>query len=386
MPHRKNKNMHHKFTITARSGHARAGELELVHGKIKTPAFMPVGTLGTVKSLSPEELKNAGAQIILGNTYHLYLRPGCGVIEKFSGLHRFMNWDRPILTDSGGFQIFSLARLNKITDEGAHFQSHIDGSRHVLTPEKSIEIQICLDSDIIMCLDQCIKYPAEKKEAEKALEITTKWAKRCKKIWLEKTNGKNALFGIVQGGMYRDLREISAKELTGLDFPGYAIGGLSVGEPKEIMLEMAENTLPFLPDNKPKYIMGVGTPGDLVELVARGADMFDCVMPTRNARNGQLFTRKGPINIANARFKTDKRPVDEKCGCYTCQNYSRAYLRHLYITRELLSYRLNTLHNIHFYLDLMAKIRKSVIENNFENFRKSFYYELENGEENLNQK
>ncbi len=376
--------MPHKFTITDRSGQARAGELELVHGKVITPAFMPVGTLGTVKSLCPEELKHAGARIILGNTYHLYLRPGCDVIEKFSGLHKFMNWDLPILTDSGGFQIFSLAKLNKITEEGAYFQSHIDGSGHMLTPEKSIEIQICLDSDIIMCLDQCIKYPAPKKHAEKALKITTRWAKRCKRIWMEKTGGKNALFGIVQGGMYRDLREISANELMETDFPGYAIGGLSVGEPKEIMLDMAEHTLPVLPDDKPKYIMGVGTPADLVELVARGADMFDCVMPTRNARNGQLFTGNGTINIANARFKTDKRPVDEKCGCYTCQNYSRAYLRHLYMSRELLSYRLNTLHNIYFYLDLMARMRKSIIENNFENFRKSFYYELENGKNNLN--
>ncbi len=369
--------MPHPFKITARSEthRARAGELSLVHGTVPTPIFMPVGTLGTVKSLSPEELVGAEARIILGNTYHLYLRPGCDVIEPFGGLHRFMNWDRPILTDSGGFQIFSLAKLTRISEEGAAFQSHIDGSKHLLTPEKSIEIQICLDSDIIMCLDQCIEYPADREAAAKALELTTRWAGRCKTTWQEKTGGKNALFGIVQGGMYEDLRRRSADELAEIGFSGYAVGGLSVGEPKELMYEVAEYTLPMLPEDRPRYVMGVGTPEDLVELTARGADMFDCVMPTRNARNGQLFTRQGTLNIANARFRTDTGPADPTCDCYTCRNYSRAYLRHLYMSREILSYRLNTLHNIHYYLKLMSEMRAAIIAGRFDDFYRSFYAE-----------
>ncbi|MDM8538068.1 tRNA guanosine(34) transglycosylase Tgt [Desulfobacterales bacterium HSG17] len=332
--------MSHPFKITAKSSttKARAGELELVHGRIKTPVFMPVGTLATVKSLSPEELTDAGAQVILGNTYHLYLRPGCEVIDLFSGLHDFMHWKGPILTDSGGFQVFSLAKLSKITEQGFSFQSHIDGSKHLLTPEKSIEVQISLNSDIIMCLDQCIQYPAEKKEAEDALELTTRWAKRCRHTWQEKTNGKNALFGIVQGGMFEDLRKRSADALVELDFSGYALGGLSVGEPNEMMYEVAQYSLPMLPEDKPKYIMGVGTPQDLVELVSRGADMFDCVMPSRNARNGQLFTQYGTINISNAVHRTDTEPIDSQCQCYTCQNYSRAYLRHLYKTSAFFMY------------------------------------------------
>ena len=373
--------MPHPFTITAASdsGRARAGELQLVHGAVQTPIFMPVGTLGTVKSLSPEEVAEAGAQILLGNTYHLYLRPGCEVIERFSGLHRFMNWHKPILTDSGGFQIFSLAGLTRITEEGAAFQSHLDGSKHLLTPEKSMEIQISLDSDVIMCLDQCIPYPAEEKDAREALELTTRWAQRCKTTWVERTGGKNALFGIVQGGMFRDLRRRSAEALAEIGFTGYAVGGLSVGEPKELMYEVAEVTLPMLPDDRPKYIMGVGTPEDLVELTARGADMFDCVMPTRNARNGQLFTRYGTLNIANARFRTDTEPADPDCDCYTCRNYSRAYLRHLYMSRELLSYRLNTLHNIHYYLHLMERMRKGLQSGQFDKFRRGFYSDLETG-------
>ncbi|QTA78071.1 Queuine tRNA-ribosyltransferase [Desulfonema limicola] len=374
--------MLHQFKVTAKSStsKARAGELQLVHGRIKTPVFMPVGTLGTVKSLSPEELIGAGTQIILGNTYHLYLRPGCQVIDLFSGLHDFMHWKGPILTDSGGFQVFSLAKLSKITEQGFSFQSHIDGSKHLLTPEKSIEVQICLNSDIIMCLDQCIQYPAEKKEAEDALNLTTRWAARCKNTWQEKTGGKNALFGIVQGGMFEDLRKISAQALTELDFSGYALGGLSVGEPNEMMYDVAEYSLPILPENKPKYIMGVGTPKDLVELTARGADMFDCVMPSRNARNGQLFTRYGTINISNAVHKTDKNPIDPECGCCTCLNYSRAYLRHLYMSKELLSYRLNTLHNIHYYIKLMETMRQAVCEDRFEEFQKNFYNDLNQGE------
>jgi queuine tRNA-ribosyltransferase len=362
-----------KLAATSTGTSARAGCFQTAHGPVETPLFMPVGTLGTVKALSPEELLECGARIILGNTYHLYLRPGCDVISLFSGLHGFMNWKGPILTDSGGFQVYSLAKLSKITETGFSFQSHIDGSKHLLTPEKSVEIQICLDSDIIMCLDQCIQYPAGKKETRAALELTTRWAKRCKETWQEKARKENSLFGIVQGGMYEDLRLQSAEALSQLDFPGYAIGGLSVGEPKELMLEMADITLPRLPFEKPKYIMGVGTPEDLVELVSMGADMFDCVMPTRNARNGQLFTQHGTINILNARFKIDTEPVETDCSCYTCRNYSRAYLRHLYKARELFAYRLNTIHNIHYYVNLVKNMRAAILENQFEAFKKAFY-------------
>lgn len=350
---------------------ARAGLLRTAHGEIKTPVFIPVGTLATVKSLTPEELIECGAQIILGNTYHLYLRPGCNVIQQFDGLHDFMNWDRPILTDSGGFQVFSLANLRKINEEGVAFQSHIDGSSHMLTPEKSVEIQILLGSDIIMCLDECIGYPAGRDDARTALERTTRWAERCKKIW--EKEGRNALFGIVQGGMFKDLREISAKALIEIGFAGYAVGGLSVGEPKDIMLKMAEFTLSRLPDSEPRYVMGTGTPEDLVELVALGADMFDCVLPTRNARNGQMFTKRGTVNICNSRFKHDTQPVESECACYTCRNYSRAYLRHLYMTKELLAYRLNTIHNIHYYLSLMKRIRKAICDGEFNEFKKDFY-------------
>ena len=355
------------------SSRARTGVISTAHGEIKTPVFMPVGTLGTVKSLSPEELEQMGAQIILGNTYHLYLRPGCDVIEKFSGLHRFMNWQKPILTDSGGFQVFSLAKLTKITDEGATFQSHIDGSKHLLTPEKSLDIQICLNSDIVMCLDQCIHYPATVEEVKKALDITTKWAKRCRIYWEAQKNSQNALFGIVQGGMFKNLRAQSAQELLEIGFDGYAVGGVSVGEPKEMMLEISEISLVALPNDRPKYVMGVGTPEDLVELVSLGADMFDCVLPTRNARNGQLFTQFGTINITNARHTHDPNPVDNQCSCYTCRNYSRAYLRHLYMSRELLAYRLNTLHNVHYYTHLMENMRNAINKNTFEEFKKDFY-------------
>ena len=364
-----------KFNIKKLSteNRARTGRLETARGVIETPIFMPVGTLGTVKSLSPEELTGCGAQIILGNTYHLYLRPGCEVIDRFKGLHRFMHWEGPILTDSGGFQVFSLARLSKITEEGYTFQSHVDGTRHTLTPENSMDVQLHLDSDIMMCLDQCIQYPASRDEAATALELTARWAKRCQEFWAENRRPQNNLFGIVQGGMYPDLRERSAAQLAALDFPGYAIGGLSVGEPIDLMREMAGFTLPLLPDEKPKYIMGVGTPEDLVELAALGADMFDCVMPTRNARNGQLFTGLGKLNIANARFREDTAPIEDGCTCYTCQHYSRAYLRHLYKTRELLAYRLNTIHNIHYYLNLMADVRAAIEANAFTKFRKEFY-------------
>ncbi len=360
-----------KIVSESKETRARAGVINTDHGMIETPVFMPVGTLASVKSLSPEELLDLGAQIILGNTYHLYLRPGCEVINLFSGLHRFMNWDGPILTDSGGFQVFSLAKLFKTSEEGVLFQSHIDGSSHLLTPEKTVEIQKCLGSDIIMCLDNCIAYPSGRDIARDAVKLTTSWAKRCKQSW---GNGAdNALFGIVQGSMFKDLRAESIDDLANIGFSGYAIGGLSVGEPKEIMLDIADFTLPGLPDSKPKYVMGVGFPEDIVELVALGADMFDCVLPTRNARNGQLFTSCGTINICNSCFKTDTKPVEPGCECYTCRNYSKAYLRHLYMARELLAYRLNTIHNIHYYIGLMKSIRVAILKDEFAAFRKDFY-------------
>ncbi len=364
-----------EFNLLAESEdtRARAGLIKTAHGNIETPIFMPVGTLASVKALSVEEVKDCGAQIILGNTYHLYLRPGCEVIDLFGGVHDFMRWDRPLLTDSGGYQFFSLAQLTKTTEEGVKFQSHIDGSRHLFTPEKAVEIQDCLGSDIMMCLDRCLEYPAEKPAAIESSEMSTRWAERCRKTWVEKTGQRNALFGIVQGGMYPDLRKISARQLSDMDFPGYSIGGLSVGEPKELMLEMADHTLPELPKHKPRYIMGVGTPEDIVDLVALGADMFDCVMPTRNARNGTLFTWSGTININNAKHVKDLAPIDPECTCYTCRNYTRAYLRHLYKSKELLAYRLNTIHNIHHYMELTTEIRKAVMENRYDEFRRAFY-------------
>jgi queuine tRNA-ribosyltransferase len=367
-----------KIKDQSKDTNARTGIIQTTHGKIETPIFMPVGTLGSVKSVTPEELNHCGAQIILGNTYHLYLRPGCDIIDLFSGLHGFMHWERPILTDSGGFQLFSLAKLAKITEEGYAFQSHLDGSRHLLSPEKSMDVQLCLGSDIIMCLDQCTRYPADHDEALKALELTTRWASRCKVVW-DKSQTQNALFGIVQGGMHKDLREKSLAELMEIGFPGYAVGGLSVGEPKDLMREMSAWTIPRLPDHLPRYIMGVGTPEDIVELVGMGADMFDCVIPTRNARNGQLFTPRGAINICNSRFKYDTKPVDSGCSCYTCSHYSRAYLRHLYQARELLAYRLNTIHNLHYYLDLMKQIRTAIQMDRYEGFKKDFYDKRQSG-------
>jgi queuine tRNA-ribosyltransferase len=365
------------FTVEkhASETRARAGRIATRHGEILTPIFMPVGTRATVKALAPDDLVACGAQIILGNTYHLYLRPGCEVISAFGGLHGFMVWNGPILTDSGGFQVFSLAKISSVDEAGFAFQSHIDGSRHLLTPETSVAVQVCLDSDIIMCLDQCIGYPAEAHQAEAALALTGRWARRCQKAWQETARPENALFGIVQGGMFEDLRRRSAADLAELDLPGYAVGGLSVGEPKELMHAMADFTLPLLPVDKPRYVMGVGTPADLVEMVAMGADMFDCVMPTRNARNGHLFTRFGTINIANARFRDDPNPIEDGCTCYTCQRFSRAYLRHLYMSREILVYRLNTIHNVHYYLNLMRRMRRAIVEDRFEAFRRSFYAE-----------
>ena len=362
------------FEVVAEStqSRARAGVIHTAHGRIETPVFMPVGTLGSVKSLTPEELEAAGAQIVLGNTYHLYLRPGCEVIEEFGGLHRFMHWHGPILTDSGGFQVFSLARLAKIDEQGVTFQSHIDGSSHRLTPENVITIQRQLNSDIMMCLDECSPYPADIEQLRRAEATTLAWAGRCRDAWQASGDGRQALFGIVQGGMDRRLRALSAERLTALDFSGYALGGLSVGEPRGLMLETAEFSLPLLPAHKPKYVMGVGTPEDLIELVARGADMFDCVLPTRNARNGQLFTRRGTLTVSNACHRRDAAPPEEGCACYTCRNYSRAYLRHLFLSRELLAYRLNTIHNLHFFLNLLREMRRAILADGFEAFKKRF--------------
>ena len=357
----------------SQSSRARLGTITTDHGVIDTPIFMPVGTLGSVKAMSVEELDHCKAQIILGNTYHLYLRPGCEVIQHMEGLHEFIRWKKPLLTDSGGFQFFSLAKLAKFTDEGVAFQSHIDGSRHFFSPEKAVEIQMILGSDIMMSLDFCMGYPASEKQTMDAVNKTFMWAKRGFDFW--QTEGSvNNLFGIIQGGMTKPLRSLSAEQLTGIDFPGFAIGGLSVGEPKDLMYEMADHTLPLMPVHKPRYIMGVGTPEDLVELVGMGCDMFDCVMPSRNARNGQLFTSEGTINIPNARFRFDKDPIDEDCNCYTCQNYSKSYLRHLYKSRELLAYRLNTIHNIYYYLDLMGKMREAIKKDRFLEFKKDFYF------------
>ena len=363
-----------RFEVVAQSigSRARAGVMRTAHGEIETPVFMPVGTLGSVKSLAPEELDAVGAQIILGNTYHLYLRPGCEVVDAFGGLHRFMHWERPILTDSGGFQVFSLARLARVDEGGVTFQSHVDGSRHRLTPEGVIAIQRRLNSDIMMCLDQCAPYPSEIEQLSQAEATSFEWARRCRDAWHSGGPSHQALFGIVQGGMDRDLRQAAAERLGALDFSGYALGGLSVGEPRALMLETAEFSLPLLPEEKPKYVMGVGTPEDLVALVDRGADMFDCVLPTRNARNGQLFTRRGTLTITNACYRLDAAPPDETCGCYTCRHYSRAYLRHLFLSRELLAYRLNTLHNLHHYLNLLAEMRRAIRAGGFEEFKKRF--------------
>ena len=349
---------------------ARTGRVDTLHGSIETPVFMPVGTQATVKAVTPETLVDLGAQIILGNTYHLFLRPGHELVRSFGGLHKFMHWDKPILTDSGGFQIFSLRELATITEKGAAFRSHIDGSKLFLSPEDAVHVQEALGSDIMMVLDTCIPYPADRAEAEKATALTRRWAARSRKAQSE--TGQ-LLFGIVQGGMYPELRKQAAMDLREIGFDGYAMGGLSVGEPKELMYDMTEATVEHLPYEHPKYLMGVGTPEDLVESVFRGVDMFDCVMPTRNARNGMLFTSRGKLVIKNSTHRDDHRPVDENCTCYTCRNYSRAYLRHLFVSREILAYQLNTIHNLHYYCSLMSAMRKAINEDRFMEFRKQFY-------------
>jgi queuine tRNA-ribosyltransferase len=348
---------------------ARLGKMISPHGMVQTPVFMPVGTQGTVKSMLPEEIKNCGAEIILGNTYHLYLRPGHETIQKLGGLHKFMNWPYPILTDSGGFQVYSLSALRKITPAGVMFRSHIDGSQHFLSPQKAIEIQEALGSDIMMCLDDCTPYPATLSQTEDSLALTVKWANLCTEA---KTSANQALFGIIQGGTYLDLRKQAVEQTVPLGFDGYALGGVSVGEPKEIMYEITDSITPLLPVDKPRYLMGVGTPQDIVFGVSCGIDMFDCVIPTRCARHGLLFTNSEKIVIKNSRWRECDDPIDETCDCYTCKNYSRGYLRHLYVAGEILSMVLNTIHNIRHYMRLMEKIRAAISENRFLEFKNDF--------------
>jgi queuine tRNA-ribosyltransferase len=360
-----------KFSLLHQDGRARRGRMELTHGVVETPVFMPVGTQGTVKGMLPEMLVELGAQIVLGNTYHLFLRPGHELVRSLGGLHRFMNWERPILTDSGGYQVFSLSRLRSIREDGVDFQSHLDGSRHLLTPELSIAVQETLGSDIAMAFDECIPYPAERSYVEMATERSSRWAARSKAALSRRD--RTALFGIVQGGMFEELRARSAAQLQEIGFDGYALGGLALGEGSAQMYDMFAYALPLLPDDAPRYIMGVGTPEDLVEGVARGGDMFDCVMPTRNARNGLLFTTFGKLSIKQSRFRDDSRPIDEACGCYVCRHYSRAYLRHLYLCGEILSSVLNTYHNLFYYVHLMRQIGQAIEQDRFEAFRAEFY-------------
>jgi queuine tRNA-ribosyltransferase len=364
------------FKVSSRdpSSAARVGEITTPHGVIPTPIFMPVGTQATVKAMTPVELTEVGARIILGNTYHLYLRPGPELIKKLGGLHRFMQWHEPILTDSGGFQVFSLGELRKITEEGVKFQSHIDGSRHFISPEKSIEIQEALGADIIMCFDECPPSPGDFSYVEKSLEMTTRWARRCCSA---KTRDDQALFGIIQGGIFPELRKRSMEQLLEIGFDGYALGGVSVGEEKSRMLEVMNFSAPLFPEDKPRYVMGVGTPEDLIEGIHNGYDMFDCVMPTRNARNGMLFTSSGRVNIKRGEYLDDQSPLDPECSCYVCRTFSRAYLRHLFRCGEILSARLNTHHNLHYYLNLMKSAREAISAGTFSGFRKEFYAKRE---------
>ncbi|WP_265919604.1 tRNA guanosine(34) transglycosylase Tgt [Cupriavidus nantongensis] len=364
------------FELLTTDGNARRGRVTLNHGVVETPIFMPVGTYGSVKAMSPLELNEIGAQIILGNTFHLWLRPGLDVVNAHDGLHRFIGWDKPILTDSGGFQVFSLGDLRKITEDGVTFASPVNGDKLFLSPEISMQIQRTLNSDIVMQFDECTPYeidgrPATHEEAAKSMRMSLRWAKRSRDEF-ERLANPNALFGIVQGGMYEDLRDESLAGLSELDFHGFAIGGLSVGEPKEDMMRVLEHVAPRLPANKPHYLMGVGTPEDLVAGVAAGVDMFDCVMPTRNARNGWLFTRYGDVKIKNAAHRNDPRPLDESCACYTCRNFSRAYLHHLHRVGEILGARLNTIHNLHYYLQLMREVREAIEQHRFADFRRQF--------------
>ena len=374
------------FRVTHTDGRARRGVLTTAHGRVETPAFMPVGTQGAVKAITHRDLEGLGAQILLANTYHLYLRPGDDLIARLGGLHRFMGWPRPILTDSGGYQVFSLAARRTVAEEGVHFRSHLDGSAHLLTPEKVADVQANLGSDIAMVLDVCVAHPCGIAAAEDAMRRTLRWARRSRDCMLALRAGTfpgvtvshqgQAQFGIVQGGIYPQLREESASETVAIGFDAYAIGGLSVGEPPEVMYDIVSQTALVLPGDQPRYLMGAGTPEDLVEAVARGVDMFDCVLPTRNARNGQLFTTTGRVNIKNARYADDQRPLDPECSCYTCRSFSRAYLRHLFLAGEINAAALNTLHNLHFYLDTMRRIRDAIAFRRFESFRLALHQSL----------
>jgi len=371
------------FRVTRADGAARAGVMSTPHGEVATPAFMPVGTQGAVKAVTHRDLEDVGADILLCNTYHLYLRPGDDLIARRGGLHSFIGWKKPILTDSGGYQVFSLASRRTIDEEGARFQSHLDGSSHLLTPERATDIQAQLGSDIAMVLDECLAHPSPIDAARHSMERTLRWARRARERMLALragpvsgvviSNPGQAQFGIVQGSTYPELREESARATVQIGFEAYAIGGLSVGEPVDVMYDIVERTVPFLPADRPRYLMGTGTPQDLVESVARGIDLFDCVLPTRNARNGQLFTSEGRVNIKNARYADDEGPPDPACGCYTCRTASRAYLRHLFLAGEMTAATLNTLHNLHFYLDTMRRIRESVSFGRFESFRLAFH-------------
>ena len=359
-----------QFSLQTTDGMARRGQLSFKRGTVETPAFMPVGTYGTVKAMTPHELKDMGAEIVLGNTFHLMLRPGTDVIQKHGDLHDFMAWDKPILTDSGGFQVFSLAKRRKITEEGVTFASPVDGSKVFMGPEESMQVQRELGSDIVMIFDECTPYPADEKTAAESMRLSLRWAERSKQAFAD---NPNALFGIVQGGMYPELRQESAEGLQKIGFHGYAIGGLSVGEPKDLREQVLQVTTPLLPTDKPRYLMGVGKPEDILEAVLLGVDMFDCVMPTRNARNGHIFTWDGVLKIRNAKHKYDDGPIDPNCGCYTCQNFSRSYLRHLDRCNEILGSRLNTIHNLYFYQDLMRKIRTAIEEQRLTEFAQEFY-------------
>ncbi|MBD65587.1 MAG: tRNA guanosine(34) transglycosylase Tgt [Halobacteriovoraceae bacterium] len=358
------------YKLEAQSGQARAGVVKTAHGEIQTPIFMPVGTRATVKGLWQEDLEDLGAQIILGNTYHLYLRPGHELIGKMGGLHKFMSWDKPILTDSGGFQVFSLSDLNKVTEEGVEFQSHIDGSRHMLSPEKSMEIQKALGSDIVMIFDECPKLPATKERLRESMELTLRWAKRCKDYELQE---HQHLFSIIQGGLHLDLRTECMQRLQELDFPGYALGGLSVGEKNAEMVEFLNEFTPSMPSEKPRYLMGVGKPLDVLNGIRAGIDMFDCVLPTRNARNGQFLTKHGPLNIKNLRFAEEDLPPDPHCECRVCKKYSRSYIRHLYTVGEYLAGQLITFHNLYFYLQMVKAARAAIVANKFDEYYKEFY-------------
>ena len=380
-----------EFRIVKRdkNSKARVGVIKTPHGEVNTPIFMPVGTQASVKTLSSEDLKEIGAEMILGNTYHLYLRPGEQLVEKAGGLHKFMNWDRPILTDSGGFQVFSLNSLTKTSEQGVRFQSHLDGSYHLFTPEKVVEIQHVLGADIIMVLDEPVFYPCSMEQAKRANQLTLNWAKRCKEAHKELEDKgfkhKQALFGIIQGSTYPELRKNSASALMKLDFPGYAIGGLSLGEPKNTTFEMVDLCVSYIPEQKPRYLMGVGTPEDMVEAISQGIDMFDCVLPTRNARNASLFTRLGKLIIRNSEYADDFSPIDSECGCSTCRNYSRAYLRHLFNTGEVSALRLATIHSLYFYMDLMKMAKDAILKNRFLEWKMEFlkkYHSNEKDEEN----